>query len=131
MRLTSNSFIQTKLLWTPRTSIRILDHLFVIFIYPERSCCPVQLILNFLAVRGSVSGPLFCWPDGSPNSRSYFVERLNAALAFCNLDSKLYKAYSSRIGVLPVAHLPRGFQTPKFAARWKSSAFFVMLELQV
>ena len=23
---------------------------FVIFIYPERSCCPVQLILNFLAV---------------------------------------------------------------------------------
>ena len=60
---------------------------FVIFIYPERSCCSVQLIFNFLAVSGSVSGPLFCWPDGSSITRSYLVERLNAALTFCNLDT--------------------------------------------
>ena len=51
--------------------------------------------------------PLFCWPDGSPNSRSYSVERLNAALAFCNLDSKLYKAYSSRIGAASWASAKR------------------------
>ena len=87
---------------------------FVIFIYPERSCCPVQLILNFLAVRGSVSGPLFCWPDGSPITRSYFVERLNATLKFCNLDTELCKRTVFAL-VLPVGHLPRGFETPKFA----------------
>ena len=97
---------------------------FVIFIYPERSCCPVQLILNFLAVRGSVSGPLFCWPDGSPITRSYFVERLNAALTFCNLDTKLYKAHSFRIGAASWASA-KGFSDSqiRLLGRWKSSAF--------
>ena len=93
---------------------------FVIFIYPERSCCPVQLILNFLAVWGSVSGPLFCWPEGSSITRSYLVEWLNAALTFCNLNTKLYKVQFLHW------HCQLGLQTPKFAGllgRWKSSAF--------
>ena len=87
---------------------------FVIFIYPESSCCPVQLILNSLAVRGSVSGPSFCWPHVSPINRSYFVERLNAALTFCNLDTNYVKRTVFALA-LPVGHLPRAFQTPKFA----------------
>ena len=94
------------------------------FFYPERSWCPVQLILNFLAVRGSASSPLFCWPEGSPLIRSYFVERLNAALTFFNLDTKLYKAHSFRIGATSWASA-KGFSDPqiRLLGRWKSSAF--------
>ena len=97
---------------------------FVIFIYPERSCYPVQLILNFLAVRGSVSGPLFCWPNGSPITRSYFVERLKAAVTFCNLDTKLYKSHNIRIGAASWASA-EGFSDSqiRLLGRWKSSAF--------
>ena len=97
---------------------------FVIFIYPERSCCPVQLILNFLAVQGAVSSPLFCWPDGSLIIRSYFVEQLNAALTFCNLDTKLYKAHSFRIGAASWASA-KGFSDSqiRLLGCWKSSAF--------
>ena len=97
---------------------------FVIFIHPERSCCPIQLILNFLAVRESVSGPLFCQPDGSPITRSYFVERLNAALKFCNLDTKLYKAHRFRIGATSWASA-KGFSDSqtRLLGCWKSSVF--------
>ena len=44
-----------------------------IFISREKPVCPVSLLLEFLSLRGQSPGPLFCWPDASPISRSYFV----------------------------------------------------------
>ena len=97
---------------------------FVIYIYPEVTCCPVQLILNFVSMRGPVRGPLFCWPDGTPIRRTFFVERLNAALKFCNLDTSLYKAHSFRIGAASWASA-KGFSDSqiRMLGRWKSNAF--------
>ena len=97
---------------------------FVIYIYPEVTCCPVQLISNFVSMRGPVRGPLFCWPDGTPIRRTFFVERLNAALKFCNLDTSLYKAHSFRIGAASWASA-KGFSDSQIRTlgRWKSNAF--------
>ena len=97
---------------------------FVIYIYPEVTCCPVQFILNFVSMRGPVRGPLFCWPDGTPIRRTFFVERLNAALNFCNLDTSLYKAHSFRIGAASWASA-KGFSDSqiRMLGRWKSNAF--------
>ena len=97
---------------------------FVIYIYPETTCCPVQLILNFISMRGPVRGPLFCWPDETPISRTFFVERLNAALKFCNLDTSLYKARSFGSGAASWASA-KGFSDSqiRLLGRWKSTAF--------
>ena len=53
-----------------------------------------------------------------------FVERLNAALTFCNLDTKLYKAHSFRIGAASWASA-KGFSDSqiRLLGRWQSSAF--------
>ena len=32
---------------------------FIIFIYPEKICCPGKLLLDFISVRGSAQGSLF------------------------------------------------------------------------
>lgn len=51
-----------------------------IFIYREWPVCPVSLLLEFLSLRGQSPGPLFCWPDASPISRSCFVAALTEDL---------------------------------------------------
>lgn len=97
---------------------------FVIYIYPESICCPVQLILDYISLRGYTQGPLFCWPDGRPISRAFFIEQLNAALKFNNLDASLYKAHSFRIGAASWA-AAKGFSDSqiRLLGRWKSNAF--------
>ena len=97
---------------------------FTIFIHKEISCCPVKAILDFVSTRGSFNGPLFCWPDGAPITRSFFVEQLNRALRVCNLDPALYKSHSFRIGAATWA-AARGFSDSQIRqlGRWKSNAF--------
>ena len=70
---------------------------FMIYIHKEVSCL-VKAILDYVSTRGSFNGPLFCWLDGAPITRSFFVEQLNRALRVCNLDPALYKSHSFRIG---------------------------------
>ena len=67
---------------------------FTIYIHKEVSCCLLKAILDFISTQGSFNGPLFCWPNGAPITRSFFVEQLNRALRICNLDSALYKSHS-------------------------------------
>ena len=76
------------------------------------------------ALRGTTSGPLFCWPGGAPVKRSIFVEQLNRALTFYNLDPTLYKAHSFRIGAATWA-AAKGLSDPQIRqlGRWKSNAF--------
>ena len=97
---------------------------FVIDIFQEESCCPVKAVLAFISVRGTTKGPLFCWPGGAPIKRSIFVEQLNRALRFCNLDPTLYKAHSFRIGAATRA-AAKGLSDAKIRqlGRWKSNAF--------
>ena len=69
-----------------------------IFTYREKPVRPVSLLLEFLSLRRQSPGLLFCWPDASPISRSYFVSALTEDLQFCNLNVAQYKTHSFRIG---------------------------------
>ena len=82
---------------------------FVVYNYPEDICCPVQLILSYVSLRGH-----------SP----FFIAQLNAALKFNNLDSSLYKGHSFRIGAASWA-AAKGFSDSqiRLLGRWKSNAF--------
>lgn len=101
---------------------------FVIYIYKEDTCCPVKTILDFISARGTVHGPLFCWPDGAPIKRTFFVEQLNRALRFCKLDPALYKSHSFRIGAATWA-AASGFTDTQIRqlGRWKSNAFLLYI----
>ena len=97
---------------------------FVIDIFQEESCCPVKAVLAFISVRGTTSGPMFCWPGGAPVKRSIFVQQLNRALGFCNLDPTLYKAHSFRIRAA-TWDAAKGLSDAQIhqLGRWKSNAF--------
>ena len=97
---------------------------FVIYIHKEQSCCPVKTILDFISARGTVHGPLFCWPDWAPIKRHFFVEQLSRPLRFCNLDPAFYKSHSFRIGAATWA-AAKGFTDTQIRqlGRWKSNAF--------
>ena len=95
-----------------------------IFIYREKPVCAVSLLLEFLSLRGQSPGPLFCWRDCSPISRSCFVAALTEDLQFCNLNVAHYKTHSFRIGAASwtAAKGMSDTQTRAFG-RWKSNAF--------
>ena len=95
-----------------------------IFLYREHPVCPVSLLLAYLNLRENFPGPLFCWPEASPISRSFFTSALTAALNFCNLDISKYKSHSFRIVAASWA-AAKGFldaQIRRFG-RWNSNAF--------
>ena len=95
-----------------------------IFLYREHPVCPVSLLLTYLNLRDNFPGPLFCWPDASPISRSFFTSALTAALNFCNLDVSTYKSHSFRIGAASWA-AAKGFSDAQIRrfGRWNSNAF--------
>lgn len=51
---------------------------------------------EYVTLRGSLPGPLFCWADGADISRSYFTQSIKDVLQYCNLDEDRYKTF--RIG---------------------------------
>ena len=69
-----------------------------ILLNKSQPICLVTTIAEYLCVRGHLSGPLFCWPDNYPVCRSQFVDLLNRALSFCNLETDRYKTRSFQIG---------------------------------
>ena len=95
-----------------------------IFIYRERPVCQVYLLSEYINIRGHFPGPLFCWPDASPLTRSFFVTALNAELQFCDLDISHHKTHSFRIGAASWA-ATKGLSDTQMRdfGRWKSNAF--------
>ena len=64
----------------------------------SHALCPVKAMLSYFRVRGSGSGPLFAWPDGSPITRGYFNKQLHQTVKLSGLNHKFYKDHSFRIG---------------------------------
>ena len=85
--------------------------------------CPVLALWKYLLLRKTASGPLFAIFDGSPISRKFFTEQLNLSLIWCDLDPKLYKGHSFRIGAATTA-AAEGISEEKIRAmgRWSSDA---------
>ncbi len=68
-----------------------------------QSVCPVAALLQYLTIRGSDPGPLFCSPGGQPLIRSSFVGSVQSALVKLGYDPTLYAGHSFRIGAATTA----------------------------
>ena len=60
--------------------------------------CPVHAKALYIKVRGYASGPLFCFPNNSPISRSFFTSNLKSLISFIGFSTFLFKSHSLRIG---------------------------------
>ena len=76
---------------------------FSIVIHRQPPFCPVQLLLDYLALRSSQPGPLFANLDNISASRSFFTDILRLALTSCGLNSSHCKGHSFRIGAASFA----------------------------
>ena len=86
--------------------------------------CPVSLLADFLKIRGSGTGPLFCYPRGLPVSPGHFRSLLAAAVARCGRSDLKITPHSFRIGAATHA-AAQGLSTTLIQSmgRWKSDAF--------
>ena len=95
-----------------------------IFLYRQKPVCPVSTALAYLGLKGTSPGPLFCWPDASPISRTFFTKTLSDALRYCNHNVESYKSHSFRIGAASWA-AAKDMSDAQIRAfgRWKFNAF--------
>ena len=95
-----------------------------IIIYKDKPVCAVTLLLDYLSTRGRNAGPLFCWPNNTAITRSYFAQCLSQALSFSGLDTNFYKSHSFRIGAASWA-AAKGMSDAQIRTfgRWNSTAF--------
>ena len=86
--------------------------------------CPVAATLGYLAIRPSLTGPLFLFQDNSPLSRPRLVQSLRHALTAAGIDDSNFNGHSFRIGAATAA-ARRGLSDSliQTLGRWKSSAF--------
>lgn len=102
------------------------NRVFTILIESEQAepFCPVQLLTEFIRLRGSHDGPLFAFPNMEAILTAQFNTELRRALTFCGLDIARYKSHSFRIGAACHA-AERGFSDAQIRAlgRWNSDAF--------
>ncbi|XP_069111803.1 uncharacterized protein [Argopecten irradians] len=89
----------------------------------NKNYCPVLALHSYLQMSNHTSGPLFQFADKSPVTYSYFCKSLQAVLKFLQLDTRVYKGHSFRIGAATTASQLGVPQTilQKYG-RWKSDA---------
>ena len=85
--------------------------------------CAVTSMMEYLKVRPTLNGSLFCHFGGAPLTRYQFSVMLNKALTCAGIESKDFKAHSFRIGAATALSMA-GYSTEKIkeVGRWKSSA---------
>ena len=98
--------------------------LFSIVITRAPTFCPVQLMLDYLTLRGYKPGPVFMTSHGHPVSRITFTDQLPLALKFCGLNPARYKGHSFRIGAASHA-ADQGLSDAQIRVLggWRSNAF--------
>ena len=97
---------------------------FQLTITRQPACCPVQLLLEYLALRGNREGAIFMTPGGRPVAREVFATQLSETIQLCGLDSNRYKGHSFRIGAASYA-AGQGMSDSqiRIMGRWQSNAF--------
>ena len=73
---------------------------FTLTINRQSSCCPIQLLLEYLALRGNRGGAIFITRGGIPIAREVFALQFSEAIRLCGLDPDRYKGHSFRIGTV-------------------------------
>ena len=89
----------------------------------KRYCC-VQILADYVNVRGNKPGPLFKFQDGITVSRRFFTDQLKQDVMRLGLNDKKYKSHSFRIGAATSASL-NGISEEqiKRLGRWHSNSF--------
>jgi hypothetical protein len=97
---------------------------FTLTINRQNSCCPIQLLLDYLALRGKQRSAIFVTRGGMPVAREAFALQLSEAIRLCGLDPARYKGHSFRIGAASYA-AGQGMSDSqiRIMGRWKSNAF--------
>ena len=97
----------------------------------DKNICPVFQMIAYIRLRGTNPGPLFCYQDSLPVSRSYFSKNLKNCLKYCGLNTTLYKSHSFRIGSASYYH-QLGFSDAqiRLLGRWNSNAFLKYIRTQ-
>ena len=100
------------------------DRPFSIVVSRQHHSSPVELLIQYLELRGTIPGPLFITVDEAPVTRSYFSNQPASAIRRCGLSPTFYKGHSFRIGA--ASHTAdRGLSDAqiRLLGRWKSNAF--------
>ena len=64
---------------------------FTLVLHRQPTSCPIQLLLDYFALRGNKPGAIFETQLGSLVTRDTFVSRMDAAIRHCGLDPARYK----------------------------------------
>lgn len=90
----------------------------------NRTVCPVQLLLDYLRLRGTAAGQLFLNENGQPVHRKDFADLLALVFRRAGLPCSNYKSHSFRIGAASLA-AEQGLSDSqiRLMGRWKSNAF--------
>ncbi len=92
--------------------------------YKDRSICPVQALLDFMAVRPHIDGPVFCHFDCRPLTRYQFNTVLRKAVDFAGFSRLHIRGHSFRIGAASTAaSLGSSESEIRQMGRWRSDPF--------
>ena len=91
--------------------------------------CPVSALLKYLSRRGNKPGALFQWEDGTPLSKTKFVEATRRVLSATRLPAKDYAGHSFRIGTATTTAMS-GLEDYNIQTLgcWKSSSYQLYIQ---
>ena len=94
------------------------------------SICPVQALVEYIAVRSPEPGPLFVYQAGTPLTRSRLVGEVQEALRQAGIPPTAYTGHSFRIGAATTA-AKRGMEDSliQTLGRWKSAAYLAYIKI--
>ena len=82
----------------------------------QHSCCPIQLLLDYLALWGNQRGAIFVTQGGRPVVREAFTLQLSEAIRLCGLDPARYTGHSFHIGAASYATGQGMSETPRYVS---------------
>ena len=92
--------------------------------------CPVQAMIQFIAVRDAAPGPLFKFEGGSPLTRSSLISHTQSALSQAGIPPGQFTGHSYRIGAATTA-AKAGIEDSliQILGRWKSAAYLAYIRI--
>jgi len=92
--------------------------------------CPVNCVLEYLAIRPPVSGPFFVFGNCKPVKRTNLSSIIKNCMSHLQLDPRQYNTHSLRIGrATDLALCGTSHETIKQTGRWASTAYLRYIRL--
>ena len=92
--------------------------------------CPVDALVQYLAIRGGIPGPLFLLDNNQSLTRASFSSALKKAFQELHMDHQQFNTHSFRIGAATSAKRAGVSDSHlKAMGRWKSDAYLKYVQL--